>query len=231
MRRSPDLALAPTEGLPVPVNMPKYHDITVAVSNATPVWPGDVPVNIELAASMAEGSPCNVSALSLSAHAGTHVDAPFHYCQDGETTDAIALETLIGPAWVADFAGLAVIDTPHLESAGIPEDAERLLLKTDNSALWAQGGGFRQEYAHITLAAADWLIRRGVKLVGIDYLSIERYDSDGEVHRALLENGLVILETVDLSGVGQGWYELLCLPLKIAADGAPARVVLAERLG
>jgi arylformamidase len=213
--------------------MPIYHDITVPVSANTPLWPGDGPLEVELVASMADGDGANVSRVCLSTHTATHVDAPFHFFQDGKKLWEIPLDTFIGPCWVADFPELDAIDEANLEAA-VPPGTERLLLKTRNSKLWETGrSDFATDYAYVTTAAAQWCVRRGIKLVGIDYLSLDDYsDYDGSepgAHLALLRNEVIILETINLTGIAPGEYHLICLPLLVGnGDGAPARVVLVE---
>jgi arylformamidase len=214
--------------------MPIYHDISVPVSSETPLWPGDGPVEITLVASIARGDGANVSRLCLSSHTATHLDAPFHFLQDGKKLDQIPLDTLIGPCWVAEFPELDSIDEADLEAV-VPTGTERLLLKTKNSKLWEQKRtDFATDYVFITGAAAEWIVRRGIRLVGIDYLSVDNYsDYVGPVvpaaHDALLRGEVVILETINLTGVASGAYQLICLPPLVGnGDGAPARVVLVE---
>jgi arylformamidase len=196
-------------------------DVTIPVRPGMVTYPGDPPVRVERFASLAAGATANVSRLELSAHAGTHVDAPLHFLDGAGAVDALELDVLIGPAEVVDATDLAGgLDVAAL--ARLPSEAPRLLFKTRNSELWA-----RDEVVagavELTPAAAREFVRRGARLVGIDYLSI----GDDEVHRVLLAAGVVILESLDLRGVEPGACTLLCLPLKLAgADGAPARAVL-----
>jgi arylformamidase len=202
----------------------KIHDITLAISAELPVYPGDPPVALESLARISAGGDTNLSRLSISTHCGTHLDAPFHYCDDGLTVDAVPLTLLIGEALVAELPDVMAIGRQQL--AGLPlRGVKRLLLKTGNSALLAKG--FSRDYAHLTEDGARYLLEREIGLVGIDGLSIERFDGDGSVHRLLLGSGLVILEGLQLAGVVPGHYELICLPLKIkGGDGAPVRAIL-----
>jgi len=194
-------------------------------------YPGDPGAVIEPVLRVAEGDVANLSELHLGTHAGTHVDAPHHFMGGPETVDRIALERLVGPARVLDLTAVAglLITAADLQQAGAA-GAERLLLKTVNSRLWAQPE-FTAEYVSLADDAADYLVAEGVKLVGIDYLSIERFKSDDyHVHHTLLGASVVVLEGVDLSDVSAGEYELVCLPLKVVdGDGAPARTILIER--
>lgn len=205
-------------------------DISVAISPSLPVWPGDPHVSIELASSLERGDPANVSRLDIGTHTGTHLDAPWHFIPSGIREDQLPLDVLIGPCWVADLTGLdRHIEASDLELAGIPEGTSRLLLKTRNSELWTtHPETFVPEFVAVSPDAARWIVEYGIQLVGIDYLSIEPFDSpNAETHHILLGAGVIPVETLDLRVVTVGPYTLVCLPLKIAgADGAPCRAVL-----
>lgn len=207
----------------------RYQDVSVSLSESTPVWPGDEPFRRLETASLGDGDGCNVSALSMSAHTGTHVDAPFHFIQHGIKVDEIPLDTLVGAAWVCVVPdSIQVVTVDLLEAEGIPEGTLRLLLATSNSALWAsQGGQMIEDYVSLSEDAAGWLVGRGVLLVGIDYLSVDPFFSDHPSHTLLLSAGIVIVEALDLRGVPSGPCRLWCLPLRVVGgDGAPARAVL-----
>jgi arylformamidase len=205
-------------------------DISVPVTPNLPVWPGDPPVGIRPVMRIAAGADCNVSELACSSHAGTHIDAPWHFIEAGARVDEIPLNLLIGPCLVVDlFATKGQIDAEQLAAAGIAAGTRRLLLRTRNSQLWAdRPGEFVRDFAGLSLDAAQWLLDRDIQLVGIDYHSIEPFDADGDpVHRVLLGANVVVIENLDLSGVEPGSYQLVCLPLRLAGlDGAPARAVL-----
>lgn len=206
-------------------------DISSAISSDTPVYPGDPSVKVREHNSLSRGDATNVSWLQLSAHAGTHVDAPAHFFAHGLGLCAIGLETLIGAAHVVEIELAAKSITADHIARLVPEDARRVLFKTGNSNLWADSPAtFRADYTHLTASAAQMLSARKVCLVGIDYLSIDAFDAiDFPAHRALLGNGVCILEGLDLRAAQAGVYELICLPLKItegAGDAAPARAVL-----
>lgn len=209
--------------------MAVFYDVSLPISTAMPIWPGDPDIRIERVFSVKEGDEFNVSRLELGSHTLTHVDAPRHFIEQGVSVDRLPLDVLIGPAVVAELRPqgslITAIDLGHI---GI-RNVERLLIKTRNSDLWA-GGVYDFEYDFVSLSqdAAQWLLSKGIKLVGIDYLSIEAFNArDMAVHRILLEKGIVILEGLDLSQVPEGRYQLICLPLKVRhGDGAPARVVL-----
>jgi arylformamidase len=162
----------------------------------------------------------------MGTHTGTHVDAPLHFFDGGVGVDELALDLLIGRARVVDMPRRGGITADDLARAGLREDL-RVLLKTPNSALW-NGSPFKQDYTYLAEDGARHLVDHGVKVVGIDYLSVEQFKKPGApAHRALLAQGLVIIEGLNLSDAEPGIYDMYCLPLRIAGgDGAPARVVL-----
>lgn len=203
---------------------PQFIDITLPLSPSTPVWPGDVPVSIRRSFGMAV-----VSDLSMSSHAGTHVDAPAHFFPQDGTVDRIALDTLIGSAWVARFPGVTIVTGDALEHAGVPRAIDRLLIATDNAA--TQGAEFNRDFVALDETAIDWLLNRHIRLVGIDAPSIDPFSSkDFYGHKTLLSAGVVIIENLALAHVRPGAYRLICLPLRYeGGDGAPARVAL-ERI-
>ena len=210
--------------------MPIY-DVTVPLSNELPTYPGDPGVEIRDWLTLANGGAANVSILNFGAHTGTHVDAPAHFIEGAAKVESLDLEILIGEAEVVAVPkDCRVIDEGFVMS-NCPPGAERILFKTRNSNFWSEPQPeFHTDFTYLDLKAAQTLTERGVKLVGIDYLSIERFASENhETHRALLSRGVVILEGLNLSEVPAGRYELICLPLRLRSnkgDGAPARVVL-----
>jgi arylformamidase len=188
------------------------------------IYPGDPAVRLERHESIADGAEANVSKLELGVHSGTHVDAPLHFIDGAAGTESLALDVLVGPVVVVDATSIGgPLDETALASLALPE-AERLLLKTANSALWDRPD-FSEEFVCLTGDGARYLIDRDVRLVGIDYLSI----GDADAHRELLGAGVVAVEGLDLRAVEPGAYELVCLPLMLdGSDGAPARVVLLD---
>jgi arylformamidase len=207
----------------------KLYDISLTISPDMPVWPGDPSVVLERIESMDAGSHVNVSQLACSVHTGTHVDAPHHFLNDGRTVESLALEVLCGPVLVIHLGDdVDLITAQVLEAAAIPAGTLRLLFKTRNSQLWARDEKrFVEKFVAISSDGADWLMRFGVKLVGVDYLSVAPFKQSDAPHQALLKPGIIILEGLDLSVVPAGNYDLYCLPLKLAgSDGAPARAVL-----
>jgi arylformamidase len=210
--------------------MTKIIDVTVPLSAALPTFPGDPPFQMDFTHRIAEGEPYNVARLSLGVHSGTHVDAPYHFLADGSTVDQLPLEILLGKCRVVDMQERDKIERPDLEAEDLRDDI-RILLKTRMSGQLRRPE-FQENFVYLTPDAAHYLVQAGIKLVGIDYLSIERFGSlDYAAHHALLGAGVVIIEGLDLSEVEPGEYDLTCLPMLIAgADGAPARVVLRTRL-
>jgi arylformamidase len=211
--------------------MPLF-DISVAISpGRTPVYPGDPGVEIVQHNAIARGDAANVSLLHFGAHTATHLDAPSHFTEGAPTISETPLDALIGRAWVVHLHEDArAIDAREIDEL-VPRDAERVLFRTRNSAFWSEPpGAFREDFTYLTPAAARALAGRGVRLVGIDYLSVEKFKAETfETHTTLLSRGVVILEGLDLRAARAGLYELICLPLRIAGgsgDGAPARAVL-----
>ncbi len=209
----------------------KLHDVSILISEDIPVWPNDPGISMDLTRSIARGDNANVTRLNMGVHTGTHIDAPFHFEPNKATIDQLSLDVLIGPC--------RVFEIPEISKAIGPSDLEKLdfenhirvLFKTRNSKLWKNGERvFKKDFVHMQLEGAKFLIDQSIKLVGIDYLSIENYGSlDHATHHLLLRNNVVILEGLDLSRVSPGDYELIALPLKLkGADGSPARVVLRE---
>jgi arylformamidase len=204
-------------------------DITVAITPSMPVWPGDPAVDISLASSIDRGDHVNVTHLSISAHTGTHVDAPHHFLNDHRTVEALALDVLTGPCYVTQLPDdVDEISAEVLERVPIGDGTTRLLFGTRNSRLWSSGQHeFEKDFVSVSQDGAEWLVARGIKLVGVDYLSVAAFDDPDPTHIALLQAGVIIVEGLDLSQVPRGFYDLYCLPLKIVgADGAPARVIL-----
>ena len=206
------------------------HDISLTISKSMVVWPGDSPVIIRQTSHLAKGDDVTASELSLSAHTGTHVDAPAHFIPGGAGVDALDLNVLVGPAFVVAVLDADVITAEVLESLTIPEGIKRLLFKTRNSLCWSQNNdSFDKDFVALTQDAARSLIDRGIQLVGIDYLSIAPFENGGPTHRELLGAGIVVVEGLNLNGIKPGRYQLVVLPLKITAlDGAPARAILID---
>lgn len=205
-------------------------DISMPLNACTPTWPGSPGFSSRSHLSLTAGDVANATLLRLDAHCGTHVDAPRHFVPTGATIDEVGLTALIGSASVADVSGSRAIDAATLDACQIPDGTERLLLRTDNaSRAGMHDGSFHEDYVALTPDAARWVVRRGIRLVGIDYLSIQRYEDPPDVHEILLGAGVLILEGIDLRPVTPGRWTLICLPLHVTGiEAAPARAVLLE---
>ncbi len=209
--------------------MRKIYDISLTISPQLPVWPGDPPIELERVEKMEEGAASNLSRLSISVHCGTHVDAPYHFVADGGPVEQLSLDVLMGAAQVVQIPPTVErITRPVLEAALPAGRIERLLFKTRDSQQWQQGpAGFRRDFVAVSADGAQYLVERGVRLVAVDYLSVAPFDEPVATHQILLGAGVIVLEGVNLAEVPPGAYELICLPLKLAAtEGAPARAVL-----
>jgi arylformamidase len=207
--------------------MPRIYDISLPIHAGGLVYPGNPQIAIESQQSMAAGGSSNVSSLSFGSHTGTHVDAPLHMIPDGAGVDELSLDILMGPALVLEFGpDVGAVSETALRAAGATGH-DRVLLKTRNSSFITKRE-FVRDYTYLAPDGAEYLAANGVKLVGIDYLSIEQFHSGHHrTHKTLLGRGIVIVEGLDLSGVTPGVYELRCLPLSLPGlDGAPARAVL-----
>jgi arylformamidase len=201
-------------------------DISVPNRPGMHSYPGDPVLRVEPARRIERGDVCNLSLLTMGSHTGTHVDAPYHFLPDGPRLGDVPLDRMVGEALVADLRGRAAIDAAAL--AAVPLRAGDILLcQTDNSWRW-EAAGFQRDFTYLTEDAAELLVTGGVRAVGMDYLSIERFGSTGfPVHHRLLGAGVFVIEGLDLRAVAPGRYTLVCLPLKFPElDGAPARAVL-----
>lgn len=201
-------------------------DVSVRLHQGLPHWPSQPRLTREVKSSTDAGDRSTVSVLHLGAHTGTHMDAPIHFVAGGAGIESIPLDACIGECFVADLTSVSgAIRAEDL--ATVPAATERLLAKTRNSG-WQSDAEFREDFCAYDASAAQWCADNGIKLVGIDYLSIEPFGSAGNpTHKILLGAGLVVLEGIDLAGVEPGAWELIALPVLIdGGDGAPARVVL-----
>ena len=206
-----------------------WHDVTVPVRTGMVHYPGDPPVQLDFTKDIERGDPVTLSHMSLGVHTGTHVDAPLHFIPKTPGVDRIPIETLIGAARLIDVpdaeAVTADLLAPHEIGSG-----ERILIRTRNSQRCWKTDEFVADYSYLTVDAAELLAQERVRLVGVDYLSVGRGETNPEVHRALLGAGIVILEGLDLSKLSPGLHDLICLPLKLVdRDGSPARALLRPR--
>jgi arylformamidase len=212
----------------------EVFDVTVPFSGNVPTWPTHPPARVVPQSRVAEGGGSNVSRLDISSHAGTHVDANWHFIDDGAKLLEIPLQRWNGPCVVVHIPDdVAQIQARDLDDAGIPPGTERLIVRTRNSRVWEDWAGdtplpFREDYVGLQPDAARWVVERGIRVIGTDALSIGTFGAaNREVHVALLGNDVLVIELLDLHLIEPGPYELVCLPLKLAiGDGAPARVLL-----
>ena len=204
-----------------------WIDVSVPLRSGMVHWPDNPPVRIERMLDMECGDAANVSTLSLGSHTGTHMDAPIHFVPGGAGMNRMPLDATIGRARVIEIQDPVSIKPDELDPHEISR-GERVLFKTQNSTRrwWAED--FIEDFVYVSQEAARYLADRGVRTVGVDYLSVGGFWKDGvETHQALLGPGIWVIEGLDLSGIGPGEYELICLPLKVEdGDGAPARAIL-----
>ncbi len=207
----------------------KVYDITVPLGERLPVYAGDAGFRREMGETIAGGGISNLSVIHMSAHTATHVDAPCHMIDGAGTLDDVPVDLLIGPATVIAIEDTQAVTLGELERHDW-DGVERVLFKTGNSGRLAGGQALADDFVYIAPDAAEFLVARGVRLVGLDYLSVDPPGQpDFPAHRTLLGAGVLIVEGLDLSGVPPARYDLFCGPLRIeGGDGAPARVLLKE---
>lgn len=208
----------------------KIIDISAPLSPAGVVWPGAPKTEFSWRRSMGRGDRNNNSNLLMNAHTGTHIDAPLHFFKDGEPVEKIHLSVLVGPAHVLEIENPKEITPGDLEKNWPREKVDRVLFKTPNSILWEKyPSDFVKDYCALTEEGARWLLEKKVSLIGVDYLSVQRFGDSPIVHQLLLEAKVVLLEGLNLSAAAPGKYELTCLPLKLEGiEAAPARAILRE---
>ena len=209
--------------------MKKYYDVSVPISPQLPIWPDTQPIEFQRTLDLDQGDIANDTTICMSVHTGTHVDASLHFVSSGRTVDELPLETLIGVSTVLDVGEIEVITANFLESLRLPNSLKRILFKTKNSRLWnsVNSSKFEANFVALSCDAAEWLVHQGIILVGIDYLSIQRFYDGPKTHIVLLESDVVIIEGLNLIDVPAGNYELICLPIKLKGlEGAPSRVIL-----
>ena len=208
-------------------------DISVPLQCNMPVWPNSAGMRLIQTMSIEREDPFNNSCLTCDVPTGTLIDAPLHFIKDGNSVEKISLDTLIGPAFVAYIPRVDIITAEILSALALPSGTKRLLLRTENSSLWEKGiTDFSPGFVALNIDAAKWIVERGIRLIGIDYLSVQSYNGNDETHKILLGAGVIIVEGLNLTNVEPGKYELICLPLKlVGSDGAPARAVLRKLSG
>lgn len=204
----------------------KLIDVSVPLDSNLPTYPGNTPFTLEPVQRIANGDHANLSSLHLSAHAGTHVDAPRHFFDGAPGTEALPIEILFGRTRVVEITSRKGIDADDLAPLDLSEEI-RVLFRTPNSRLWGDPT-FHKDYVGVTESGARYLVDHGIKVVGVDYLSVENFKTPGApAHHILLGGGTVVIEGLNLRDAEPGIYDMYCLPLRIVgSDGAPARVVL-----
>jgi arylformamidase len=209
-----------------------WIDISATIKSGMVHWPDDPPVDIEQIRSIERGDDANVSHLSMGSHTGTHMDAPYHFLNNGEGIDHLPFDATIGKARVIEIHDRTSIKPDEVKAHDI-QPGERILFKTFNSQRCWITDTFVTDFIYISGEAAEFLAERKIKTVGVDYLSVGGFHIDGKrTHQALLKAGIWIIEGLNLSQVMPGEYELICLPLKILhGDGAPARAILRKNNG
>lgn len=230
---SPAIAQQPARAPAAVIPSTGWIDVTATLDPAkTPVYAGNAPLAFRFMKDMRTGDAVTLSAYSLGAHSGTHIDAPMHFVRDGASIDKVPLDALIGPARVIDIAeNVRAITTEELERHNW-HGAKRLLFRTRASQRgWMSSPTFHTDFAFITPDAAQLLVDAGVRLVGIDYLSVEEYNANVPLtHQILLRKGIPIVEGLSLEITPGGEYDLIVLPMKVAGhEAAPARAVLRKR--
>jgi arylformamidase len=202
------------------------YDATLLIHEGMLTFPGDPPFSMETVFERRKGDPFNLALMKVGTHLGTHVDPPAHYVEGGATVDAIPPEVMVGPGVILDMKSRPCVDRQALAESWT-EDYRRVLLKTDNSPKLLKQD-FDEDFVALTQDGAEFLVERGVKLVGIDYLSIEKYMTPGApVHHILISAGVLIVEGLYLADIPAGPCQIYCLPMKIkGGDGAPARILI-----
>ena len=213
----------------------KIYDISIPITPTMPVWPGDPPAEITPISAITQGDSVNISQLNMGVHCGTHIDAPKHFIDGGNTVEQIPLEKLIGTVLVLEIDPTVNVITDVIlkqhPDINLLKQASKIIFRTRNSSLWHEyPNQFRSDYVGIDSSGVTYLSQLHLDLIGIDYLSIAPYEETIEPHRILLTHDIVLLEGLNLSSVPSGIFDLYCLPLKLAnCEGSPARVLLIER--
>jgi arylformamidase len=213
------------------MNYDKWIDISLVLKSDMVHWPTDPPFAIERVRDMNKGDTGNLSKIIMGTHSGTHVDAPVHFIKGAKGVDRIAIDSLIGPTRIIEIADADTIKEKELAGHEIKK-CERILLRTRNSInKILYKNTFTEDFVYMETGAAKFLVSRGIKTIGVDYLSVGGYKKNGpDVHRTLLGAGILIIEGLDLTETLPGLYDMICLPIKVLdSDGAPARVIVKAR--
>jgi arylformamidase len=205
----------------------KYIDISVALSQELPVWPGGYGFTKHQITSIRAGHEANVTRLDFDVHSGTHIDAPLHFINNGKTTEELPLELMMGQTLVLTFENKNVITLEDIDEKSVPNNIKRLILKTNNSKNLWHTKPFDKDFVAIDSRVAQWIVDKGINFIGIDGPSIQKFYDTKETHVKLLKNEVIILEGLNLLEVEEGIYELICLPIKAAdCEGIPVRAIL-----
>lgn len=206
----------------------KLIDISIPIKTVMPQWPGDAKPRITQISSLQKRDESNVTNVAMGLHTGTHLDAPLHFLKKGGAIDTLPLYMFVGPVYVADVSKAKKITAEHVKS--LPKGTARVLFKTTNSNLWKKNvTAFKKDFVGVSASAAAALAKRGIQLVGVDYLSVAAFDEVVAVHEILLKKKVALLEGINLSGVKKGKYQLICLPISIPnAEASPCRAVLIQ---
>ncbi len=205
----------------------KIYDITAPISLNMPIYKGDPEFTCKPHYSIESGDGVNVTFVSFGTHSGTHIDAPLHHFNNGKSTSQIPLERFIGKARVLDFCGTKSITAKELSKYNIREN-ENILFKTDNADAMMRAN-FKEDFVYIEPDAAEYLAECKVNMVGIDYLSVEKFNSkESSVHITFLQNEIVVLEGLYLYEVEAKEYNITVLPLNFSCDGIPVRAILTD---
>lgn len=205
-------------------------DISLNLEPGMAAWPGENGVEFRRIQSLDKGDPSTSTHISMGIHSGTHIDAPAHFISSGKTIDQVDMGVFIGPIRIVHLPDKNRITERDLIKSNLPSGTTRVLFKTRNSEYWQKSPEtFHPNFVALTEDAAEWIVNKKIKLIGIDYLSIQPYHHSPGVHRILLDSGVAVLEGLDLNSVTDTDYNLICLPLKlIGTEGAPARAVLTK---
>lgn len=206
-----------------------WIDITATIFDGMTRWPDDPHVQIGRVAAIDEGAEANVTAISTTAHVGTHIDAPLHFIPDGADVASVPLEKLVGAAKVFHINNSKEISLGDIQYLDIAE-GDRILFRTRNSETEWEQLPFMEDYVYLSTDAANFLAKKRISCIGIDYLSLGNKDNDPEVHKLILGTSIIIIEGLKLRDVTPGVYDMVCLPLKIKdSDGAPCRVIIRKQ--
>lgn len=211
--------------------MKKIYDVSIPIRNSMPTWPGDPVVENRLVSSLDQNGEANVTYIQMSAHTGTHIDSPKHFINDGKSIDRLDLNILLGQVEVIEIENsVTIIDRSFLEKLARKNWPSRVFFKTNNSnKRLLENENFDTNFSALSPGAASYLVEHGVRLIGIDYLSIAPFENGTDTHIVLLSNDVIVIEGLDLADIQPGTYEMVALPILLdGADGAPARVLLIE---